>query len=187
MRAFALGGVLQILRASKGWSVEQAAVHAGLGHMTWRRMEDGFSVRAKTYAAVDQLFELPFGTVKRALNDDLLMVQLIARVGVETKDVTTATAPDFVERFAKQTLSKTAKSTVQARAGFAGSPTRRPVEAPVAARPAAVSDLELAAQLLDRVTRRELTPRLETAVRALLDAMPDLIAHNAAEHPPAAD
>lgn len=189
MRAFALGGVLQLLRASRGWSVEQAAVHAGLGHMTWRRMEDGFTVRNKTYAAVDSLFELPFGTTKRALADDLLMVQLIARVGIDTVEVTTSTAAPFVERFARQTLSKAGKQTVQARAGVAlGSGHSSDVERQRAIRQAVernmppiqpprlpVSDLEAVASVLDRITRRHLTPRLDKAVRALLDAMPDLI------------
>lgn len=196
LRAFALGGVLQVLRAGKGWSVEQAAVHANLGHMTWRRMEDGYSVRNKTYAAVDSLFELPFGTTKRALADDLLMVQLIARVGVDTSEVTTASASGFVDRFAQQTLSNAARKTVAARTGRGPDRTGRPgpadrtgpdelgqlrdaVHAASAARALAtppVSDLEAMAQMIDRLTRRTMTPRLESAVRAMLDAMPELIA-----------
>lgn len=192
MRALALGGVLQTLRAGKGWSVEQAAVHAGLGHMTWRRMEDGFNVRAKTYAAVDTLFDLPFGTVRRALNDDLLMVQLIAGVGVDTGEVTTASAPAFVDTFARQTLSRAARQTVKARAegvardvgrvrrlasteDTAAVTTSGASGLTVAGRP--LSDVEAVANVLDRLTRRAMTPRLERAVRALLDAMPDLIAH----------
>lgn len=186
MRALALGGVLQTLRTARGWSVEQAAVHAGLGHMTWRRMEDGFNVRAKTYAAVDTLFELPFGTVKRALNDDLLMVQLIGRVGVDTSEVSTSSAPRFVDTFARQTLSKTAREAVRARAmpGRASSrgavPDRpEPLPPPLPGNVAALSDIETAAQLLDRLTRRRMTPAMDTAVRALLDVMPELIARDA--------
>lgn len=183
-RAFALGGVLQILRASKGWSVEQAAVHAGLGHMTWRRMEDGFTVRNKTYAAVDELFDLPFGTVKRALADDMLMLDLIERVGVEVPaDRSPAVVADFIQLFAHQTLTNTSRQAVKARASAVlpplKPPTRpravEPAREVVARAPLPASDVEVAANLLDRLSRRHLTPRLEAAMRALLDAMPDLI------------
>lgn len=189
IRRLALGGVLQIFRAAQGWSVEQAAVNASMGHMTMRRVQDGYSVRSKTYASLDKLLGLNPGTIQRALGDDLLMVALIRDTGsADTSEVTSANAADFVETFAKSTLSPAAKQTVQARTSIATSSVNdsfaealRAVSRVPALQPApplAVrepSDLQAAADLIDRLTRRALTPALETAVRALLDAMPDLI------------
>lgn len=188
MRRLALGGALQIHRTAKGWSVEQAAVHAGLGHMTFRRLQDGYGVRNRTYGAIDALLELQPGTVKRALGDDLVMATLIRDIaGVDTKDVTTGNAAAFVERFAKATLSDTAKSTVGARTTVALHPAPSQVpevhgywRSTTSDRPQQpVSDLEATAALIDRLTARHLTPNLDAAVRALLAAMPDLIRRQA--------
>lgn len=189
LRRLALGGVLQIKRATEGWSVEKAAANAGVGHMTWRRVEDGYGVRNKTYAAVDQLLELPIGTVKRALGDDLLMVALARDIaGADTSDVTSASAADWVERFAKSTLSNAAKATYDARTSVALHPVRSTAHAQAAQLQLSGggslsvgrsqhrrSDVVVAAELLDRLSQRQLTPAMETAMRALLDAMPDLL------------
>lgn len=188
LRRLAVGGVLQIKRAAEGWSVEQAAVHAGIGHMTWRRIEDGYAVRNKTYASVDQLLGLSIGAVKRALGDDLLVAALARDVaGEDISEVTPQTAPDWVERFAKSTLSTAAKATIGARTSVALHPARATAAAPavnlsgmgsltVGGQPRPESpDVVLAAELLDRFTRRTLTPSMERAMRALLDAMPDLL------------
>lgn len=58
----ALAAVVRAARAKAGWSVETAAEHAGVGHMTWRRIEAGQKVHPKTYAAVDTAFGLTSGT-----------------------------------------------------------------------------------------------------------------------------
>lgn len=188
-RALALGGVLQTLRAREGWSVEQAAVHAGIGHMTWRRVEDGYTVRTKTYAALDRLLGLPFGTTRRATGDDRVLVELMGHVGVDVSNVAPATAEAFVEQFAQGMLSQHARSTVAARASIATEPVRvgrrgrhavgatayaiptlpgPPIAAPVQ------SDLEVIAAAMDRLARSG-GARAQRAVAAIVDAMPELV------------
>jgi len=158
--AIALGGILQTIRAQRGQSVENMAVaDLHIGHMTLRRLEAGHPVRQKTYAAVDTLLDVPVGTVKRALNDDLAMVELIAKAGVDTSAVTPATAAAFVRTFAAQT------SGTHNAAGAN----------PHTHRPAPGSDLQAVANVLNRLAQRPPTPRITAAVMALLDVMPDLL------------
>jgi transcriptional regulator with XRE-family HTH domain len=165
MRALALGGVLQLLRTQKGWSVEQAAHQAGLGHMTWRRVEDGFAVRRRTYAALDTILSLPVGTVQRALNDDTLMLSLLGQV-VEVHPLDADDAAGYVERFAHQTLS--------------GSPRQTSALAPAAGGRAGGLDGTLVAAVGDLATRLaavpadDRSPRHDAALRALLDLLPEL-------------
>lgn len=149
--------------------------------MTWRRVEDGYAVRNKTYAAIDQLLDQPVGTVKRALGDDLLIAALARDyANADTTYLTSGNAGHWVERFAKSMLSEHSKATVGARTSVALHPARAEgaAAAPVVQqRPARAesSDVVLAAELLDRFARRQLTPAMETAMKALLDAMPDLL------------
>lgn len=175
VRALALGGVLQLLRTREGRSVEQAAVHAGIGHMTWRRVEDGMDVRSKTYAALDGVLSVPPGTVQCALNDDELMVGLIRKAGVA--DIPSGTSAQVVERFVRQTMSNSSRQRGSVHIGPAlvnALPTAAKVPATPAQR--APTDLAQATELIERIARRQSTPRLDAAVQALLQAMPDLIA-----------
>ena len=136
-----------------------------MGHMTWRRLEDGYGSRTQSYAKVDHLLGLSPGTVKRALGDDLLMLALMRdAAGVDTADATAGTASSFVERFAHQTLSETAKQTVPARLAPPSSGSSA----------ALASDLVAAAALIDRLGRRPPTPAVERARAALFAALPEL-------------
>lgn len=103
-RLLALAGLLQVYRAGKGWSVEQAAAHAGVGHMTWRRAESGAASRVKTYAQMDGLFGFPLGTTNRATNDDELMLGLARKLGVDTGDMS---ASEWVRTFARGAVAAT--------------------------------------------------------------------------------
>lgn len=158
LRALALGGVLQLLRDRHGWSVEAAAHRAGVGHMTWRRAEDGFRVRRATYSKLDRLLELPIGTIGRALNDDRLMVELAGLVVEVTGDLDPAA---FVATFAQQTLSGSPQQTRKMAA--AGEPTGE--------RPLVVAVGELATRLAALPERDAAT---DAALDALLRLMPTL-------------
>jgi hypothetical protein len=103
IRQLALGGALQLIRGRRAWSVNDAAQHAGLAPMTWRRIEDGLTVRAASHTAVDRLLELPFGTVRRALNDDLMMVDIVKLTGTDVRHVATDNAAEFLADFARTT------------------------------------------------------------------------------------
>lgn len=159
MRSLALGGVLQLLRTRENWSVETAAQRAGIGHMTWRRAEDGFTVRRRTYAALDAVLGLPLGTVSRALNDDRLMVELASLV-IDTSNVRADQAATFVETFAQQTLS--------------GSPRQARQLAAVDV----VDELPLVVAVGQLVTRLASLPErgaaAEDALQALLRLLPEL-------------
>lgn len=82
-----MGAIVRVARGKQGWSVEDAAQKANLGHMTWRRVEDGHQVRGKTYAALDDIFSLPTGITSRAIADDEQVVELARRIGIDTEAV----------------------------------------------------------------------------------------------------
>jgi hypothetical protein len=161
MRRFALGGVLNLWRLSRGYSIERAASEVKLGHMTWRRAEDGFVVRRRTYAALDELLEVGLGTVQRALNDDALMVELARRVVDPQTIAPTSDPAAWVEVFAQQTLSGSPRQS----AAFA------PTSAPSTPAPMVTLVGDLATRLAADPARSEAGER---ALRALLDLMPEL-------------
>lgn len=103
LRLLALGGLLQRFRAGKGWSAQSAAEHAGVGHMAWGRCEDGVRSRSHTYAALDRLFGLPDGSVKRATGDDHTLVLVAKHLGVQVPHRWHAAT--WVRRFAADTVS----------------------------------------------------------------------------------
>lgn len=183
-RKVALGGALEIVRARNVWSVNDAASAAQIAPMTWRRMEDGLDVRQRTHVAVDKLLDLPFGTVKRALNDDALMVQLVTVCGADTRDA--ADDPTaFLEAFAEQTRTgsprQAREGNLSARWTLGPRQTQRQVEQALAALAEHVpagkpTNLELATQLVERLTSLPPTTAIDDAVHAILKAMPDLIA-----------
>lgn len=102
-RCRAVGAIIRVARGKQGWSVEEAAKQADLGHMTWRRVEDGDFVRGKTYAALDDVFSLPTGTTSRAVSDDNQVVELARRIGLDTAAVDTGdqSAYDFMRSIAR--------------------------------------------------------------------------------------
>lgn len=99
LRQFALGAFLRVRRGREGLSVETMTERAGLSHMTWRRLEDGYAVRPKTYAAVETVFGLPAGSLTRALSDDSALVELAGLLGVDTSAASDSADPDAVWRF----------------------------------------------------------------------------------------
>lgn len=101
LRRAALGAFLQIARSMDNLSAEAMAVRAGLGHMTWRRLEEGHVVRPQSYAAVEEVFKLPSGTLRAALNDDESLVALAQALGVDTSAAKQGTTPaaDFLATF----------------------------------------------------------------------------------------
>jgi len=101
LRRAVLGVFLSITRGKDGLSVEAAASAAGLQHQTWRRLEDGYDARAKTYAALEAYYDLPTGLIRRALADDGAMVELAGALGVDTSAVADGktSATDFLASF----------------------------------------------------------------------------------------
>lgn len=164
-RKLALGGALQIVRARNVWSVNDAASAAQIAPMTWRRMEDGLDVRQRTHVAVDKLLDLPFGTVKRALNDDALMVQLVTVCGADAREAADDPAA-FLEAFAEQTRTGSPRQVRE------GDLLGRWTQGVPAGKP---TNLELATQLVQRLAALPSTTAIDDAVQAILKAMPDLI------------
>lgn len=56
-------------RLDRELSMEQSATAAGVSHVTWRRIENGQTVKPKSYSAVDKFLELPTGTTARAVEN----------------------------------------------------------------------------------------------------------------------
>lgn len=161
-RRLALGGVLQVVRAHKGWSVETAAAETGLGHMTWRRLEAGVKVRNGTYAALDRLFHLHPGTVLQALGDDERMVDLAFRLGVDTAGVMEGLTPgQWVVKFA---LSMAPPPQLGVPAVFVDEPSRARGE------PMAVT----VSEIVSRLVAKRRSPAEEDALQALLRLLPEL-------------
>lgn len=200
VRRLVLGGILQVVRTRNAWSVNDAASAASIAPMTWRRVEEGLDVRKRTLTALDELLKQPFGTVRRALDDDLAMVALTQLADVDISEVSPTTAADFLDALAERFRTGTAvevyrhdvnpltrEYTIRHAAGTVGINMRGlGVTQVPGARPAyrvripgpPVSDLTRAAELVDHISRRATTPALERAVKALLAAMPDLVTPN---------
>lgn len=180
-RLYALAAVLRIVRADRGWSVEVAAGNAGVGHMTWRRSEQGVPSRMKTYSAMDRLFDLAPGTVHRATRNDDLMVEFAGRMGVDITDADTLGSAEWVAKLAESAAAGTPAGNVVA--------PERPVEdrpellrslgllaqhTPTA-RP---TDLQVATDLVERMGRlsqESPDPDLTAAIQAVLKAVPHMI------------
>lgn len=179
-RAYALAGLLQVVRSRQGWSVEQAAVHAGIGHMTWRRAEQGVPSRLKTYAAMDRLFELPAGTVHRATQNDDRLVELAEHLEVDTTDARNMGSSAWVAKFAEGTAAVTPAGRM-VHLPTARQAPRNPelldaLEALAQHRPPVVpTDLQAAIDLIGRMAKHEPTPDIRAAIDAVLRAVPDMI------------
>lgn len=86
IRRCALGSMIRTKRGHEGISVETLAQRAQLGHMTLRRVEEGHTVRPKSYAALERALELPTGCVSRALLDDDALIELAGQLGIAGPD-----------------------------------------------------------------------------------------------------
>lgn len=152
LRRCALGSFLRHWRAAQDLSVEAMAERAGLGHMTWRRLEDGHAVRAQTYITVETVTGLPAGLVSRALRDDAALIEVAQQLGIE---VSTDQSPEaFLRSFALPT----------AWAQQLASQTAEPEE-----------DLPAVGALVAKLSaRRDRTPTEETALRALIAWLAEL-------------
>jgi transcriptional regulator with XRE-family HTH domain len=181
-RRMALGGALQLIRLRNGWNVNDAASRAGIAPMTWRRMEDGQNVRANSYAAVDKLLGLTFGAVKRALNDDLLMVQEIVKLtGTDVRHVASDNAHEFLSEFARTT----AKGPGAVQQLFTDPGGIRIMHHPDTGtqvldehnqpRPWQPRDLQLIGQLVELVSPFKGVPAIDELMAALKNATPVLI------------
>lgn len=182
VRRLVLAGVLQGYRNGNGWSVNDAASKASMAPMTWRRLEEGLDVRRRAQSSVDSLLGLPFGTIARALNDDALMIELVMSHGNDVVDARKAKDPaSFLDMLAERARSGSAPvhhyRTITDHAPAVDSVTASVSRVSAQVTPP-ISDLTRAAQLVDQITRRTLTPALENAVAAILAAMPDLITPN---------
>jgi len=173
-RRLALGGALQLVRASNGWTVLDAAHHAKLAPMTVRRIEDGLPVRDRSYAALDGLLGLVPGTVKRALADDRVMTGLIKTATGQDVTVVGGLAP-----FADQTRTNSPRQQRES--------SRWPAVGPETSRALAMAAshvpteqptvLEMVNRVLERLAREQTqTPAIRELVRAAAAAVPDLIA-----------
>lgn len=197
-RRLALGGALQLIRARQGWNVNEAASRASIAPMTWRRLEDGMPVRERSHAALDQILGLPFGTVKRALNDDLLMVEIVKLAGIDTRHVVAHNAFEFLQGFGEQTRTDSPRQVRAAAVGQArmqmppaapvawpaiDEATRRALEAVSLHVPTVKpTDLELVNRVVEQLTRTTTqTPAIRELIQAAARAVPDLIAQQLAE------
>ncbi|MGH2618600.1 MAG: helix-turn-helix domain-containing protein, partial [Thermomicrobiales bacterium] len=95
-RVQALAAIVKIVRTKEGKSIEAAAKEAGVGHMTWRRLEEGNTVRAQTYAALDRAYSLPPGTALRAVNTDEGIVNLATHFAIGIVEASEYPPPQFV-------------------------------------------------------------------------------------------
>lgn len=175
-RLYALGGLLQVVRAQRRWSIEVAAANAGIGHMTWRRAEQGAASRLRTYAALDRLLGLQPGTVQFAVRDDALMVDLADRLGVDVTDAHNMGATEWVAKMAETAASATPAGQALHRDRAAAHPDLPHALAALAQHtPSAVpTDLQLAVQLVERLQGKGGT-ETSAAVQAVLRALPELI------------
>jgi transcriptional regulator with XRE-family HTH domain len=98
VRRHALGGFLHTWRARLGLSSLDMAAHVGLAHMTWRRIEDGYPARPKTYATVERSAGLAQGSVYRALASDDQLMELAGRLGIGPSEGQGAS--EFIASFA---------------------------------------------------------------------------------------
>lgn len=114
LRRCALGAFLRHWRASQAISVEALAERASLGHMTWRRLEDGHAVRPSTYVTVETVAQLPAGMVSRALLDDDALIELAGHLGIAGPDANQSPAAwlrsfalptSWAQQFAAQTVA----------------------------------------------------------------------------------
>lgn len=196
VRRLALGGAIQLVRTRNGWNVTEAAANAGLAPMTWRRVEDGLDVRERSHAALDRVLKVAFGTVKRALADDVQMLELLKLTGVDTRHVASDNAAEFLEAFAEQTRTGSPRQkrmigpqrSGPVRSGLPGhgpvsswpavdGRTRDALEAMSMHVPAVQpTDLQLVQRMVDQLTRTAVTPAVRDLIEAALKAMPDLIA-----------
>lgn len=95
-RVKALAAIVKIARSRDGKSIETSAKEAGVGHMTWRRLEEGNPVRAQTYAALDKVYELPSGTVLRAVRSDEGIVELANHFAIGIVEARESSPRSFV-------------------------------------------------------------------------------------------
>lgn len=102
-RLFAVGQLVRLGRSDRKLSVENIAAAAGIGHVTWRRVEDGKQARSSTYGALDQYFELARGCIERAVANDTNVTILAKAMGFVDPDAQTDPPADsrFVEELAR--------------------------------------------------------------------------------------
>ena len=186
VRRRVLAGILQSVRVARGWSVNDAASQAHLAPMTWRRAEEGLEVRRRSLAALDRLLGEQPGTTQRAIDDDLTMLDLVRRRGIDVSGVAPADAANFLDQLAERFRTGTVVAhhpTPGARWPAVGDSIRRALEAAAQHVPAVQpTDLQLVNRLIEQLTRSAVkTPAVRDLIAAAARAVPDLIASELAD------
>lgn len=180
VRRAVLGGVLHLIRAARGWNVNDAASQAGMAPMTWRRLEDGLDVRRRSLAAVDHLLDEPLGTAQRALDDDLLMLSLAGKHGVDVTAAGPIGAADFLDQLAERFRTGTVSSSPARPAGerwpVVDDAHRRALDAMAHHVPALAPTPLDHARALIRALDGTTEPLLQELCRVACKALPDLMA-----------
>lgn len=177
VRRLALGGGLQYLRAEKHWKVADAASHADVAPMTWRRLEHGLQVRDGSYAKVDELLSLRPGSVKSALADDNAMLDLLRRIGVQIPRQASRDAAAVLEEFARATVANTPR--LERVAPAVAPDTMRALAAAAshvpAIQPTVLQQVTRMLEQLDQATAELRTPAVQELIEAAAKAIPDLM------------
>lgn len=174
IRRLALGGLLQLIRTRDGKNVNTAAAGARLAPMTWRRVEDGLSVRELSLIHVDLWLGVDPGTVKRALQSNAAMTALVGKFA-EAPGIDD-TPETFLARFAAQTRTDSPRQQRVLPSDLA-LPTPRSGNGDAGS----LSALELANRLVEQLARGEQTDRTRALIAAVSRAMPELIERQMAD------
>lgn len=148
LRRAAVGVLCRVWRDSQGLSTRAAAQRVGVAHSTWRLVEHGNPGRPKTYRAIERAAGLPGGLIYRALADDTALVELAGRLGIEVPE-DREQWPSFVNSYALPALwTRQRAESVQPR-----------------------DDLEVAAELLRRLSARQQRSEVENEALAAVHAL----------------
>jgi transcriptional regulator with XRE-family HTH domain len=173
VRRAVLGGVVKVWRTRKGWSVNDSAAASGMAPMTWRRVEQGMTVRRHAETQIDKLLGQPFGTIRRALDDDPAMVSLSGiAVDAGVVDDPAAYLDELAERFRSGTVPNGITAATR--------PPSRPIVPAVPVVSAAnTADVVLASELVAHMVRGPLTEAMTNAIASVLAALPDMLTASA--------
>ncbi|WP_074329660.1 helix-turn-helix domain-containing protein [Mycobacteroides abscessus] len=102
-----IGGAVEQARIERGWGKEAAARHAGISSITWKRVEDGLSVRDTSLRAIEKTLGWPPGHMAQLggepgegtlLNRDGSQ-QFIKALERRNKGTQTQQDEDYIQRF----------------------------------------------------------------------------------------
>lgn len=173
-----LGKAIEDRRFKLNLSQEALVKHGGPSHQIVRNVEKGVPAdyRATTFRKFDRALQWRDGTTRKILDGGATAAEINEAV---IRDETTSL--DRLQS-AYEAVRAVGEPAARASAALGGLDANARGETHVGPSPAdpGASDLTLAAHLVERLTRRQPTPRIMAAVDALLAAMPDL----ASRYPP---